>query len=621
MSRLRRRSPRSKGQQGYTLMEILLVVGVSAVILGPVMAWAVLAIDQQPVNRDGLVRIAETGLLGAYLPEDVAVAGTAAAPGSTAVADDVEVTLDDCIGGAGEVTGDVELALLSGGGQLTKTVYTEAPSAEDPALTSVWRRTCSAETGELSDATEVFEGVRPGSTAATCAEPAGTTGCPQVEFTTWPVLGDDPIVLSATRRADSASLRFDSTGNRLPVARITLVSQTVGQPFTVELSAAGSSDPDGDVVAYRWVFPTQPDGAPGGPAPQVVEGGPELAAAVQTRVLPSTGTYSVTLSITDSSGATATTYKRIIALPRSPTAVAAINPNPAVTGQNVTFTGSGSTDPDGSIVSHRWVLGDEENASTGAYVVEQADWSLVFPDYVIGVVPVTLTVTDDQGRTDTLVTSLTVLPPGPVDPGPDPGPGPGPDEPPVTVPGGPVASFTATAGADPAEWTLDASGSTDDGTVVSYSWDVGVFGAPPLSGVTQVHRFPGPGVYNVRLTVVDDAGLSGSATRTVSVPGSPATPPAPTQSGFNLVWAAVPGARRYLVDFEFVANGCARTLVDQAVGAGPSPARAIPPNLCPGTATARARYAVEANGQRAYSPWIDITTPTAPTGGPGQVVK
>ena len=64
-------------------MEILLVVGVSSIILIPVMAWATLAISQQPVNRDGLVRIADTGLLGAYLPEDIAVAGAAAAPGSS----------------------------------------------------------------------------------------------------------------------------------------------------------------------------------------------------------------------------------------------------------------------------------------------------------------------------------------------------------------------------------------------------------------------------------------------------------------------------------------------------------------------------------------------------------
>jgi prepilin-type N-terminal cleavage/methylation domain-containing protein len=607
-----------RGQRGYTLIEILLVVGISAVILGPVMAWSVLAIRQQPVTRDGLVRIADTGLLGAYLPEDVAVAGAATAPGAVTVPDDVEVTLDDCIGGAGEVDGEVTLALLSGGDGVTKTVYTEAPSADDPAVASVWRRTCSGETGEDTSAVEVFEGVRDGSTAAVCADPVDDTACPQVELTTWPLTGSDPIRLSATRRADSASLRFDATGNRLPVAKISLLAQGSGEPFTAELSPAGSNDPDGDIVSYRWVFPTQPDGTPGGSAPQVVEGGPELADQVQTRSFPSNGTYSVTLTVTDSAGATSTTYKRITAVPRAPVALADITPVVSESGQPITFTGSGSTDPDGTVVSHRWVLGDEENSSGLRYVVDAADWTLAFPPYVLGRIPVTLTVTDDQGRTDTFVTSITINAPGAVDPGPDTGGGT--EEPPVTVPGGPVAAFTSTQGASPTSWSFDATTSSDDGTIVSYQWDFGAAGGT-ATGPTPTFDFPAPGEYRVALEVVDDAGLSSRISRTVTVPGAPAEPAAPTQSAFDLVWVAVPGARRYLVDFEFLANGCARTLLDQVVAAGPNPTRAIPPNLCAGAATARARYGVEVNGQRAYSPWIDITTPTSPAAGPGEVVK
>jgi PKD repeat protein len=168
---------------------------------------------------------------------------------------------------------------------------------------------------------------------------------------------------------------------------------------------------------------------------------------------------------------------------------------------------------------------------------------------------------------------------------------------------------------------FDATGSVDYGSIASYSWDFGAGGATG-SGVTPTYQYPGPGTYRVTLTLTDDAGLTGSASQSVIVPGAPSTPSPPTQSGSMLVWAPVAGVRRYLVDFEFFANGCARTLAGQAVPAGPAPSRAIPPNLCPGTATARARYAVDINGQVAYSAWIDVTTPATPTtAGPGQVVK
>jgi prepilin-type N-terminal cleavage/methylation domain-containing protein len=605
---------RRRAEHGYTLIEVLLVVGISAVIMGPLLGWAVLAIQQQPVNRDGLVRIADSGLLGAYLPEDVAVAGAAATPGAPVPADDVEVTLEDCRSGPAEA--EVVLATLTGGEQVTRVVYSEAPSSADPDQQSVWRRTCEVD-GTPIDAIEVVERVEPGSTSAVCSEPQGRLYCRQVEFRTRQIGAPNEIVLNGTRRADTASLRFDPTGNRIPVAKIDFISQGVGQPFTVRMSPAGSNDPDGEIVAYRWVFPTQPDGAPGGPAPVVVEGGPELADAVQSRQFPVLGTYSVTLTVTDSRGATATTYKRVIASPEAPRAVASISPEVAATGQQVTFTGSASTDADGSIVSYRWVLGEEGGATGASYVVDQADWSLAFPAYAVGRIPVTLTVTDDQGRKDTAVTSITIYPAG-SDPTPEPDPDPAP--PPVTVPGGPVASFTATQGGSATAWTFDASATTDDGTVASYDWDFG--DSSTGSGVSPGHTYPGPGDYRVTLTATDDTGLVGTVTRTVNVPGAPAAPPAPTQSGFDLVWAPVPGTRRYLVDFEFLANGCARSITDQAVGVGPSPSRAIPPNLCAGTATARARYGVEANGQVAYSPWIDVTTPATGTDpGPGQVVK
>jgi hypothetical protein len=279
------------------------------------------------------------------------------------------------------------------------------------------------------------------------------------------------------------------------------------------------------------------------------------------------------------------------------------------------FTGSSSTDPDGTVTSWSWRLGGEEALGGVSYVRTESDWSLVMPAYVTGLIPVALTVTDADGRIDSFVTSILVNPPGPpptVPPDPD-DPGP-----PVTVPGGPSPAFSATPGAGRLV-AFDASATTDDGTVVGYDWDFG--DGDSSTGVTTTHTFPGPGTYVVRLTVTDDSGLTGSTTRTINLAGPPSPPVAPTQRAFDMVWPAVPGVRRYLVDFEFTGNGCARSITDQAVGAGPDPAKAIPPNLCAGTATARGRYAVDVNGELAWSPWINLSTPAPGDSGGGEVVK
>ena len=454
-------TPRERrGQSGYTFIELLIVVAISSVILVPLLAWVTLAIQRQPITRDGLVRSADTGLLAAYLPEDIAIAGAAAVDGSPVPAAGVSVGLDDCSGGDGQAAGDAVLAVLVGGDDPTKIVYTEAATVEggapDPTRMSVWRRECSPDTGADTTAVQVFTDVLPGSTEATCDSPAGESPCQQVRFATQPLAGGDPIVTNATRRTDTESLSVDATGNRLPVARIDVLNQVAaGGAVTVDLSAAASIDPDGSIVAYRWAIPTLPEGTPGGTAPEIVEVAPGDEGTPLTRTFPGVGRYHVTLTVTDDRGATNTTYRRITVEPRSPTAVAAVTPTSGGPGQVFTFTGSGSTDPDGSIASYRWVLGGDETSAGISYVVDQADWDFTFPEYVSGPIPVTLTVTDDQGRTSTTLTGVVVEPPVP-DPGPDPLPGEEP--PPSTVPGGPVAVFAATGGGSPAQWSVDAIG-------------------------------------------------------------------------------------------------------------------------------------------------------------------
>jgi PKD repeat protein len=190
---------------------------------------------------------------------------------------------------------------------------------------------------------------------------------------------------------------------------------TVGLPVTFD--GSGSNDPDGTIVSYDWDFGDGNTGTGVSPAHT-------YAAA---------GTFTVTLTVTDDGGATdsATTTASIEAANLTPTA----DPNGPYTGTvglPVTFDGSGSNDPDGTIVSYMWNFGD---GNTGMGV----NPAHTYADAVI--YTVTLTVTDDGGATDSAMTTATISDV--------------PNIPPVADANGP---YTGTVGSPVA---FDGSGSSD----------------------------------------------------------------------------------------------------------------------------------------------------------------
>lgn len=82
-----------------------------------------------------------------------------------------------------------------------------------------------------------------------------------------------------------------------------------------------------------------------------------------------------------------------------------------------------------------------------------------------------------------------------------------------------VLTASANSGIAPAAITLDGSQSTDsDGTVKFYYWDFGDGTTDTTGSLTSATKtYSIPGVYNVRLTVVDDQGFSSSAVQTINV--------------------------------------------------------------------------------------------------------
>ncbi|MDR7234329.1 PKD domain-containing protein [Agrococcus sp. BE272] len=159
----------------------------------------------------------------------------------------------------------------------------------------------------------------------------------------------------------------------------------------------------------------------------------------------------------------------------------------------VDVNGSGSTADEGAtIASYRWDFGDGTPVASGVTASHTYG--------AAGTYPITLTVTDSRGISDTETRSVTVQAANAV----------------------PTASFTASASA--LSIAVDASASTDpDGTIGSYSWDWGD-GTADGSGRTATHGYGTAGTYTVTLTVTDDRGASDTATRSVTV-----TAPQPAQ--------------------------------------------------------------------------------------------
>jgi PKD repeat protein len=176
-----------------------------------------------------------------------------------------------------------------------------------------------------------------------------------------------------------------------------------------------------------------------------------------------------------------------VILPSNPNLVASFSfdPNPPKVLDTVIFTAG----PCGTACLFDWNFGDNTTAS-GQTVTHQFRTQ--------GTFQVRLTVTDARGATATSLQTVRVSPGDP-----------------------PTAGFTSSPAAPGVNTevffnaTQSAPAPGSGRTITSYAWDFG--DGTGGSGVVTSHRFTAPGVYQVVLTVTDDAGSTARATTPLTV--------------------------------------------------------------------------------------------------------
>ena len=179
--------------------------------------------------------------------------------------------------------------------------------------------------------------------------------------------------------------------NVAPVASLSALPSVGPAPLAVTLDASGSSDADGAVAAYRFDF--EGDGA--------VD--LETTSPVAVHVY-GAGVFHPTVAAVDDDGV-ASMPVGVEVRASNPPVAAAVAPSKAKSGVSVTFDASGSSDPDGSVVSYTFTFGDGTTVTGSNPVVTHT---------YVSARPITfawsVTVADDAGVTDGDGASLKVTP-------------------------------------------------------------------------------------------------------------------------------------------------------------------------------------------------------------------
>lgn len=206
------------------------------------------------------------------------------------------------------------------------------------------------------------------------------------------------VVRDPSGAASSPSFVTASTTNSPPVANAG-PDQTVASGTLVTLSAAGSTDADGDTLTFVWQFTQRPAGS----AAVLANANTVAPSFIADR----RGTYIVSLTVTDPAGASTSDTVSVTTGNTLPVANAGPDQSVAL-GATVQLDGSGSTDVDGDPLGYAWSFTSRPQGSAAVVNTPNAA-SATFVADLPGSYTLQLLVTDGQGGSNADTVTLTTL--------------------------------------------------------------------------------------------------------------------------------------------------------------------------------------------------------------------
>ncbi|WP_025742123.1 PKD domain-containing protein [Aquimarina pacifica] len=258
-----------------------------------------------------------------------------------------------------------------------------------------------------------------------------------------------------------------------PIALIEAYPSSGQAPLSVSFDASDSSDPEGEPLTFSWDFGDNSSGT----------------GATPTHVYTSNGLYTAVVTVTNTSGGSATAAIDINvsnAPIHDPVAIAEASLSSGQAPLSVSFDASDSSDPEGEALTFSWDFGDNSSGSG------------VAPTHVYtsgGIYTAVVTVSNTSGGSATAAIEINVSN--------------APIHDPVAI-----VEASLSSGQAPLSVSFDASDSSDpEGEALAFSWDFGdnSYG----SGTTPTHVYTSGGVYTVVVTVSNTSG--GSATASVVI--------------------------------------------------------------------------------------------------------
>lgn len=210
----------------------------------------------------------------------------------------------------------------------------------------------------------------------------GGATSPDAESThTFPAAGTYPVSLTVTDNAGATGTASQDVTVALDNVAPEAAMDVTCVELECEFDGTGSSDSDGSLTSYLWDF----------------GGGVTSADAETVHTFAASGTYSVSLTVTDD-GDLSDTVTEVVEV--------TVGNQPPVAAMDVSCTqlmceldGSTSGDPDGTVTGYAWSFGDGQTATGPTATHEFA---------ATGEYTVTLVVTDDGGATGEASTQVVV---------------------------------------------------------------------------------------------------------------------------------------------------------------------------------------------------------------------